>query len=124
MCRVFKVALQLTCLCAVVASVGVTARAQPPRPDAKTPDGKAARRPNVVLIITDDLGYGDLGVQGCKDIPTPHLDALAAGGVRFTNAYVTGPICGLSRAGLLSGRYQQRHSYDGNPGPNTGGNQR
>lgn len=80
----------------------------------------AVKRPNVILIITDDLGYGDLGFNGCKDIPTPHLDALAASGVRFTNAYVTGPICGPTRAGLMSGRYQQRHSYDGNPGPNTG----
>ncbi|QJX01119.1 sulfatase-like hydrolase/transferase [Frigoriglobus tundricola] len=112
---VTKVTFQLACLCAAVVSAGATARAQP-QPDAK----KAARRPNVVLIITDDLGYGDVGFQGCQDIPTPHLDALAAGGVRFTNAYVTGPICGPTRAGLMSGRYQQRHSYDGNPGPNTG----
>ncbi|WP_169331880.1 sulfatase-like hydrolase/transferase [Zavarzinella formosa] len=80
----------------------------------------SAKRPNVILIITDDLGYGDLGFQGGKDIPTPHLNALASSGVRFTNAYVTGPICGPTRAGLLSGRYQQRHSYDGNPGPDTG----
>ncbi len=78
------------------------------------------KRLNVVLIVTDDLGYGDLGFQGCKDIPTPRLDALAASGVRFTNAYVTGCICGPTRAGLFSGRYQQRHSYDGNPGPNQG----
>lgn len=77
-------------------------------------------RPNVVLIITDDLGYGDLGFQGCKDIPTPNLDALAAGGVRFSQAYVTGPLCGPTRAGLITGRYQQRHSYDSNPGPGTG----
>lgn len=77
-------------------------------------------RPNVVLIVSDDLGYGDLGFQGGKDIPTPHLDALAAGGLRFAQAYVTGSICGPTRAGLHTGRYQQRHSYDGNPGPETG----
>ncbi|MDY3555029.1 sulfatase-like hydrolase/transferase [Gemmata sp. JC717] len=103
-------------LCAVLTLTGATARGQP---EPKT-DGSAPRRPNVVLIISDDLGYGDLGFQGGKDIPTPHFDALAASGTRFTNAYVTGPICGPTRAGLLSGRYQQRHSYDGNPGPNTG----
>lgn len=78
------------------------------------------RRPNVVVIVADDLGYGDLGFQGCKDIPTPHFDALAASGARFRSAYVTGPICGPSRAAIMSGRYQQRHSYDGNPGPKEG----
>lgn len=77
-------------------------------------------RPNVIVIVSDDLGYHDLGFQGSKDIKTPHLDALAKGGVRFTNAYVTGPVCGPTRAGLLSGRYQQSHSYDSNPGPQQG----
>jgi arylsulfatase A-like enzyme len=81
---------------------------------------KPKKRPNVVVIVADDLGYGDLGFQGGKDIPTPHLDALAASGVRFSCAYVTGPICGPSRAAIMSGQYQQRHSYDGNPGPQEG----
>ncbi|OWK40169.1 sulfatase-like hydrolase/transferase [Fimbriiglobus ruber] len=90
------------------------------QPIPKKEVATGSRKPNVVFIISDDLGYGDLGFQGCKDIPTPNLDALAASGVRFTNAYVTGPICGPTRAGLMSGRYQQRHSYDSNPGPNTG----
>ena len=51
----------------------------------------AAAKPNILLIVGDDMGFGDVGFQGCKDIPTPHLDALAASGVRFTNGYVTGP---------------------------------
>ncbi len=110
-------ALRFVCLWAAVALTGGPVGAQP---EPKKGTGRASRKPNVLLIITDDLGYGDLGFQGGKDIPTPNLDALAAGGVRFTNAYVTGPICGPTRAGLMSGRYQQRHSYDGNPGPNTG----
>ncbi len=84
------------------------------------PPPAPVRRPNVILIVSDDLGYGDLGFQGGKDIPTPHLDSLAKGGVRFTNAYVTGPICGPTRAGLISGRYQQRHSYDFNPAAGSG----
>lgn len=65
-------------------------------------------RPNIVLILTDDLGYADLGVHGCRDIPTPHIDKLAAGGVRFTYAYAAGSFCTPTRAALLSGHYQQR----------------
>ena len=64
----------------------------------------AADRPNILIIVGDDMGYGDVGFHGCKDIPTPHLDALAASGVRFTNGYVTGPYCSPTRAGLLTGR--------------------
>ena len=65
-------------------------------------------RPNVVFIVADDLGYGELGCYGGTDIPTPNLDQLAAGGVQFTNGYVTGPFCATSRAALLTGRYQTR----------------
>ena len=60
------------------------------------------------------MGYADIGVHGCKDIPTPHLDALAKDGVRFTNGYVTGPYCSPTRAGLLTGRYQQRFGHEFN----------
>ncbi len=75
----------------------------------------AARRPNVIVIIADDLGYADLGFNGCKDIPTPHLDSLAQSGVRLTNGYVTHPFCSPTRAGLLTGRYQQRFGHENNP---------
>jgi arylsulfatase A-like enzyme len=69
-------------------------------------------RPNIVIIFTDDQGYADLGVQGIvDDIKTPHLDALCRDGTRFTNGYVTAPQCSPSRAGLLTGRYQQRFGY-------------
>jgi N-acetylgalactosamine-6-sulfatase len=67
-----------------------------------------AAPPNVVLIVADDLGYGDLGCYGCRDIKTPHLDRLAARGVRFTNFYANGPECTPTRAALLTGRYQHR----------------
>ena len=77
----------------------------------------AERRPNVVVLLADDLGYADLGFQGCKDIPTPNLDALAAGGVRCTSGYVSCPYCSPTRAGLLTGRYQQRFGHEFNPGP-------
>jgi arylsulfatase A-like enzyme len=73
--------------------------------------------PNLLLIVADDLGYADLGVQGCKDVATPSLDALARSGVRFTDGYVTSPVCSPSRAGLITGRYQQRFGHEFNSGP-------
>ncbi|MDB4644056.1 sulfatase-like hydrolase/transferase [bacterium] len=72
-------------------------------------------KPNIVVIMADDLGYADLGCYGCKDIPTPHLDQLAADGARFTSAYVTWPMCGPSRAGFLTGRNQSTFGYYKNP---------
>src|SRR5690349_2975191 len=72
-------------------------------------------RPNILLIVGDDMGYADVGFHGCKDIPTPHLDALAAAGVRCTSGYVSGPYCSPTRAGLLTGRYQQRFGHEFNP---------
>ena len=81
----------LTILCAV-ASSGLAA----PKP------------PNILIILADDLGYGDLGYTGCKDIPTPNIDRLAASGIICTDGHVSGSVCGPSRAGLLAGRYQQK----------------
>ena len=76
----------------------------------------APNKPNILFIVGDDMGYADVGFQGCKDIPTPHLDALAAAGVRFTSGYVSGPYCSPTRAGLMTGRYQQRFGHEFNPG--------
>ena len=67
-----------------------------------------APRPNILFIVADDMGYADCGAHGCRDIPTPHLDALAASGVRFTDGYVTGAVCSPSRAALMTGRHQLR----------------
>jgi arylsulfatase A-like enzyme len=78
---------------------------------------QTARKPNIIIILADDMGYSDLGVYGGTEIPTPNLDALARGGVRFTDGYVTCPICAPTRAALLSGRYQQRFGFEHNPGP-------
>jgi arylsulfatase A-like enzyme len=74
------------------------------------------RPPNIVLLVADDMGYADIGVHGSKDIPTPNIDALARAGVRFTDAYVTGPYCSPTRAGLLTGRYPQRFGHEFNLG--------
>ena len=75
----------------------------------------AEQHPNVIFIVVDDLGYGELGCYGGKDIPTPHLDSLAASGVRFTSGYVTAPFCAASRAALMTGRYQTRFGFEFNP---------
>ena len=71
------------------------------------------RQPNVVILFIDDLGYGDLGSFGCRDIPTPHMDSLAANGVRCTNSYVTNPPCSPSRCCVMTGMYIQRFGKSG-----------
>jgi arylsulfatase A-like enzyme len=76
-----------------------------------------ATKPNILLIVADDLGWGELGCHGNPEIPTPHIDSIAKNGVRFTNGYVSGPYCSPTRAGLLTGRYQQRFGHEFNPGP-------
>jgi len=76
-----------------------------------------AQRPNVLVIVADDQGYADVGVQGCKDIPTPHIDSLAKSGIRCSSGYVSGPYCSPTRAGLMTGRYQERFGHEFNPGP-------
>ena len=70
--------------------------------------------PNIVVIIADDLGYADVGFQGCEDIPTPNIDQLAASGARFSQGYVTGCMCGPSRAGFITGRIQSTFGYYAN----------
>jgi arylsulfatase A-like enzyme len=88
----------------------------------------ARSAPNVIVIFVDDLGWPDggaawsqhlssLGVPATADLLTPNLDSLVQNGVRFTNGYVSAPICSPSRAGLMTGRYQQRFGYEMNPGP-------
>ena len=97
---------------AAAASTGLLAKgvaAQGPAP--------AVRKPNIVVILADDLGNTDLGCQGGTEIPTPNIDSIARKGVRFTNGYVSCPVCSPTRAGLLTGRYQQRFGHEFNPGP-------
>lgn len=78
------------------------------RPDAQT-------RPNVIIILTDDQGYRDVGFNGSTDIPTPNIDRIAREGVKFSRGYVAFPVCAPSRAGLLTGRYPARFGFDRNP---------
>ena len=78
-------------------------------------DTEISGPPNIVVIMADDLGFADVGYNGCKDIPTPHIDRLAASGARFSSGYVTGPMCGPSRAGFITGRIQSTYGWYGNP---------
>lgn len=72
-------------------------------------------KPNIIIFLADDMGYGDAGFTGAKDILTPNLDKLAAGGVVFKQGYANHPFCGPSRAALLSGRYPYRFGFETNP---------
>lgn len=98
----FKLLVQISFLLIFTASV-------------KAQDRNMDVRPNVIIILTDDQGYNDVGFNGSKDIPTPNIDRIANNGVKFTNAYVTYPVCGPSRAGLITGRYQDRFGFGRNP---------
>ena len=77
----------------------------------------AQDRPNIVFILSDDAGYADFGFQGSKEFKTPELDKLAKNSVRFTQAYVSAAVCGPSRAGLLTGKYQQKFGFEENNVP-------
>lgn len=72
-------------------------------------------QPNIVLVMADDMGWGDVGYHGFKDVMTPNIDRIASEGVQFTQGYVTASVCGPSRAGLLTGVYQQRFGCGENP---------
>lgn len=90
----------------------------PPAPKvATTAAGGAGGRPNVIVILADDLGYADISAYGIQRISTPNIDRIGLEGVRFTDAYVSAPVCGPSRAGLQTGRYQDRFGYEYNNGP-------
>ena len=77
----------------------------------------ATRLPNIVIVFTDDQGYGDVGVFGAKGFATPNLDRLASEGCKFTNFHVPQPVCSASRAGLLTGCYPNRIGIHGALGP-------
>jgi arylsulfatase A-like enzyme len=74
-----------------------------------------SKAPNIIIILTDDQGYGDVGFNGSTEIPTPGIDRIANSGVVFTNGYVSFAVCGPSRAGLITGRYQDRFGFSRNP---------
>ena len=100
----------LTGAAAALLGAWTTAAGQP------APSGsRSARPPNVIIILADDLGYGDVGAFGGTLVPTPNIDALARSGVRYTAGYSTAAVCAPSRAGLLAGRHQSRFGFEFNP---------
>jgi len=93
----------------------------PARGATSRPKRGKRKQPNIIVIISDDMGYVDIGCHGCKDIKTPGIDSIARNGIRFTNGYVSCPVCSPTRAGLATGRYQQRFGHEYNTGPPPGG---
>jgi hypothetical protein len=81
----------------------------------------ATDKPNILIILVDDAGYNDFGFMGCPDIPTPRIDRLASLGTILTDAHVTATVCSPSRAGLITGRYQQRFGHECNSPPDNMG---
>ena len=91
------------------------------RTGAMTAFAQSPPKPNVLLILIDDMGYADVGCYGAKDIATPHIDRLAREGVRLTDCYSNGPVCTPTRCGLMTGRYQQRFGLEWALGPGVKG---
>lgn len=94
-------------------ALGVTAFSAPHR----TAAARTAKAPNVIVILADDMGYADISAYGAKRISTPNIDRIGLEGVRFTDGYASAPVCGPSRAGIQTGRYQDRFGYEYNNGP-------
>lgn len=95
--------------CLSVGAIGLFTATQPKKPA----NPQSASKPNIVFIMADDLGYGDIGAFGAKDIRTPNIDGLAQKGIKFTEFYCPSPVCSPTRAGLLTGRYPRRMGIDG-----------
>ncbi|MGL5111801.1 MAG: sulfatase-like hydrolase/transferase [Flavobacterium sp.] len=85
-----------------------------------TPVEKRSKKPNVIIILTDDMGYGEISCYNKNQVPTPNIDRLAKEGARFTDFYVPTPYCAPSRASLLTGRFPLRHGMVENPAPDAG----
>lgn len=105
----------MSLILAAVTLAGVSDAAAQRRFVAST-SGQAGRKPNIVLILADDMGVCDVSMYSCKGIPTPNIDSIAKNGVKFTSGYVTAPVCSPSRAGLMTGRYQHRFGFEFNAG--------
>lgn len=107
--------MAVACAAAVAGFQPGTADADQVQPAASV---KVAEQPNILLLFADDLGYADAGFQNqSQDVVTPNMDRLAANGAIMTTGYVTAGVCGPSRAGMMTGRYQQRFGYHDNVAP-------
>ena len=79
-----------------------------------SPAMAAAKKPNILIFLSDDVGWAEFGFQGNKEIPTPNIDSIAGNGVRFPQGYVAATYCSPSRAGLMTGRYPTRFGHEFN----------
>ncbi|MBY0507274.1 MAG: sulfatase-like hydrolase/transferase [Bryobacteraceae bacterium] len=86
-------------------------------PFAAAQQNAQQRKPNIVVLLGDDMGYHDISLHGSTEMQTPHIDSIAKNGVRCTNGYVSGPYCSPTRAGFMTGRYQTRFGHEFNEGP-------
>lgn len=109
---------QRTIYASPVATALVLALAMMGCASAPDPAEEPPAPPNVIIVLADDLGYGDIGANGSTVILTPHIDELAANGVRLTDGYVSAAVCSPMRAGVFTGRYQNRFGYEYNPTAN------
>src|SRR5688572_32767630 len=103
LCRASNTALSVATLCGVLLVTTNVAEAS------------SSQLPNIVVLLADDLGYADISLHGGREVSTPNIDSLAGNGIRCSNGYVSGPYCSPTRAGLLTGRYQQRFGHEFNP---------
>jgi arylsulfatase A-like enzyme len=101
------------CLAPILTGSCVASRAG----ESRTNEATAATKPNVIIIMADDLGYADISAYGIQRISTPNIDRIGNDGVKFTDGYSTAPVCSPSRAATQTGRYQQRFGFEFNNGP-------
>ena len=100
-------ALGLTCSCSLAQRSQIR-REKSSTTVPSTSSERSSTKPNFVLIVADDLGYGDIGCYGHESNKIPHLDAMAAEGMKFVDFHSNGPMCSPTRAALLTGKYQNR----------------
>ena len=101
-------------LCVIIVLVFSTCTSKKPYTKTTELTVNETKKPNIIAIIIDDAGYIDFGFMGSKDLETPNIDELAKNGVVFTDAHVSATVCGPSRAGIMTGRYQQRFGFEAN----------
>ena len=94
--------------------ISVACNEKAKQPETEKNQSPSTTTPNVIIILLDDAGYVDFGFMGSEDLETPHIDALAKDGVIFTDAHVSSTVCSPSRAGLITGQYQQRFGFEAN----------
>lgn len=102
------------CLALLLVFVTVSCGPRKPKVALEITNSENKIRPNIIIILIDDAGYSDFGFMGCKDLDTPNIDRLAKSGVVLTDAHVTATVCAPSRAGLITGKYQQRFGFEAN----------